>query len=151
MNPFLGLAVLSGAISLITGIQAGREAKRKATQSAYDIKLERENAKIQAMAQHNERYAEYETIMAQSEAWLGLANRGYDPSTMAGFKRSKKELQKDIGSINYTSLMRDYRLRAKQQEVLSSGEYAQTAAITTGFNNAIQMAYQYQTTKFGKV
>ena len=44
--------------------------------------------------------------------------------------------------------MRDYRLRAKQQEVLSSGEYAQTAAITTGFNNAIQMAFQYKTTKF---
>mgnify|MGYP003152759182 FL=1 len=149
MNPFLGLAVLSGAISLITGIQAGREAKRKATQSAYDIKLERENAKIQAMAQHNERYAEYETIMAQADNWLGLSNRGYDPSTMAGFKRSLKGLKKDTDKISYTSLMRDYRLRAKQQEVLSSGEYAQTAAITTGFNNAIQMAYQYQTTKFG--
>lgn len=64
MNPFLGLAVLSGAISLITGIQAGREAKRKATQSAYDIKLERENAKIQAMAQHNERFAEYLCILS---------------------------------------------------------------------------------------
>ena len=149
MNPFLGLAVLSGAISLITGIQAGREAKRKATQSAYDIKLERENAKIQAMAQHNERFAEYETIMAQADNWLGLANRGYDPSTMAGFKRSLKGLKKDTDKSSYTSLMRDYRLRAKQQEVLSSGEYAQTAAITTGFNNAIQMAYQYQTTKFG--
>ena len=60
MNP-LGLAVLSGAMSLITGIQAGREAKRKATQSAYDIELERKNAKIQAMAQHNERFDQWYT------------------------------------------------------------------------------------------
>ena len=85
MNPFTGLAVLSGVLSIMTGIQAGNEAMRKARQSAYDIKLERENAKIQAMAQHNERYAEYETIMAEADNWLGLANRGYDPSTMAGF------------------------------------------------------------------
>ena len=70
-------------------------------------------------------------------------------SAMAGLGRSLKGLERDADKINYTSLMRDYRLRAKQQEVLSSGEYAQTAAITTGFNNAIQMAYQYQTTKFG--
>ena len=149
MNPFLGLAVLSGAISLITGIQAGNEARRKSRQSAYDIELERENAKIQAMAQHNERYAEYETIMAQADNWLGLANRGYDPSAMAGLGRSLKGLKRDADKINYTSLMRDYRLRAKQQEVLSSVEYSQSAAITTGFNNAIQMEYKYQTTKFG--
>ena len=90
MNPFLGLAVLSGAISLITGIQAGNEARRKSRQSAYDIELERKNAKIQAMAQHNERYAEYETIMAQADNWLGLANRGNDPSAMAGIGRSLK-------------------------------------------------------------
>tara|TARA_R100001082_G_C4348900_1_gene153608 strand:+ start:305 stop:751 length:447 start_codon:yes stop_codon:yes gene_type:complete len=147
MNPLLALALVSGGLSLISGVAAGKEARRKANQAAYDQKIERKNAEIQALAEHNARIKEYEDIMDVSVAWLGaLGNRGYDASAKASFKASSEALATDTSRLGYASLTKDYMMRAREKEIERSGKYEQFASITTGFNNAIQMAYQYKRT-----
>ena len=149
MNPLLALALVSGSMSLLTGFAAGNEARRKANQAAYDQKIERKNAEIQALAEHNARIKEYNDILDVSESWLGYSGRGYDASAKAGFTASKKEIASDTSRLGYASLTKDYMMRAREKEIIRSGKYEQFASITTGFNNAISIAYRYQQTKVG--
>ena len=149
MNPLLALALVSGGFSLLSGFAAGKEARRKAKQAAYDTKLERQNAEIQALAEHNARIDEYMDFMNASEAWMGIAQRGYDSSAKAGFKASATQLAQDTNRLGYRSLTQDYLLKAREAEIQRSGRYEEFASITTGINNAIGMAYQYKLTKSG--
>ena len=151
MNPLLALALVSGGFSLLSGfgaIAAGRERQRQARQAAYDQKLERENNKIRAMQEHNARMREFLEADRMSMTWLGYANRSMDASAKAAMKRSETGLLRDSNNINSYSLIYDYRSKAREKELIRSGNAALLAGYTSGISSMLNAGYDYDKTKY---
>lgn len=146
MFPILGL--VSGLISGFGAIAAGRERQRQANQAAYDQKLERQNNKIRAMQEHNARMREFLEVDNASMNWLGYAGRSMDASSKAATKRSETGLLQDANNINSASLIYDYRSKARERELVRSGDAALLAGYTSGFSTMLNSAYQYKQTKY---
>ena len=147
MPPFAILGLIAGAFSAVGAVQAGQERKRQANQAAYDTQIEREQASIQALQEHNNRLRDYNEIESISLSWLSYAGRIEDQSFKAATKRSKKALLRDTSNISSASLIRDYRFKAKESEYKRSGRYAELAGYTTGFSTLLNSAYAYTKTR----
>ena len=123
MDPFTALAIGSTFLSFSAQRSASRAAKREAAIRAKNIKIQKEQAKLSALQDHNARMANLQSVLNANIAIAGISGRdtGSDRSFKAIQERARKEISDDSNRAYYQYLMGQSGMEQQKQMVLEKG------------------------------
>ena len=132
------LAIASTAFSFMGSMSAAKAAKREAAMRRRQLQVQKEQAELKALQEHNIRMANLKTFIGMNQALSGVLGRdlGSDRSLKAIINRARRE----------TSVSVD-RARVQLAGEQAQRSFAQSMARMKG--NNLARAYRYQA--FGSV
>ena len=80
MNPYLIMAGIGTAVSVLGSMSAAKAAKRQAALQRRQLQAQIEGAQVAALQQHNERISNLNSLISTNNAILGATGRDFDRS-----------------------------------------------------------------------
>ena len=96
------LAIASTAFSFMGSMSAAKAAKREAAMRRRQLQVQKEQAELKALQEHNIRMANLKTFIGMNQALSGVLGRdlGSDRSLKAILNKAKRETSVDVARAN---------------------------------------------------
>ena len=129
----LPLAIASTAISFMGSMSAAKAAKREAAMRRRQLQVQKEQAELKALQEHNIRLANLQTFLNTNQAIAGVSGRdiSQDRSLKALQDKAKREMATEVG-------------RARVQELATIGKLSQAQQIAGERGRNRARAFRYQ-------
>ena len=99
-NPYLIMAGIGTAVSVLGSMSAAKAAKRQAALQRRQLQAQIEGAQVAALQQHNERISNLNSLISTNNAILGATGRDFDRSYKRIIEKAKKDATTDTLRIS---------------------------------------------------
>ena len=100
MNPYLIMAGIGTAVSVLGSMSAAKAAKRQAALQRRQLQAQIEGAQVAALQQHNERISNLNSFISTNNAIVGVSGRDFDRSYKRIIEKAKKDATTDTSRIS---------------------------------------------------
>lgn len=133
MNPYLIMAGIGTAVSVLGSMSAAKAAKREAALQRRQLQAQIEGAQLAALQDHNARMKNLDVFLSTNKALAGISGRDM------GSDRSFKAIQEKANREMATETDRAYL-----QSLQEVGKLSLAQSISTERGRNLSRAYKYQ-------
>ena len=146
------LAIASTAFSFMGSMSAAKAAKREAAMRRRQLQVQKEQAELKALQEHNIRMANLKTFIGMNQALSGVLGRdlGSDRTLKAILNKAKRETSVDVARANVQLLGEQAQRSFSQRMATEKGNNMARAYRYQAFGTIIKSAYQIDRLSSGK-